>query len=135
MQSLIFAAADVRRVVDHSIAAPAQLARTVRDKAGQLVKEPVTVPAVLFERDYGVYLMSNGQPSDILSEELLFVAYAQVCDPLRDTDWRAKSHELVGGDDFGVVLPWALDLKALIEAGASTVVLKSRDGTVEIAMG
>jgi hypothetical protein len=106
----------------------------VRDKVGQLVKEPVTVPAVLLARDHGVYLMSNGQPPDILTDERRFVAYAKGCDPLRDPHWRAKSSDLVGGDDFSMVLRWAHDLKAVINAGAHTVVLNVSNGAVEIAM-
>ncbi|OAF19654.1 hypothetical protein AXW67_36220 [Bradyrhizobium neotropicale] len=134
MRSLIFNAADVRRVVDHSLAAETQALKTVRDlKTGLLVKQPVSAPAVLLAYDHGVYLMSNGQPRDILIGERSFVAYAKGCDPFLDPDWRARSRELAGDDDFGVVLPWAHDLKALIDAGAQTVVLNLQDGSVEIA--
>ncbi|MCP3405423.1 DUF3085 domain-containing protein [Bradyrhizobium sp. CCGB01] len=136
MQSLIFDAPEVRRVVEHSIASDAQQSRTVRDKrSGELVKEAVGAPSVLLARDHGVYLMSNGLPRDIVSEPRSFAAYAWGCDPFRDPDWRNKARLLAGDDDFSIALPWAHDPKALIDAGARTVVLNLKDGGVEIAEG
>ena len=108
----------------------------MRDKrTGELVKEEVNAPSVLLGRDHGVYLMSNGLPRDIVSGARSFAAYAKGCDPFRDTDWRNKARELAGDDDFSVALPWAHDLKALIDAGAGVVVLNLQDGSVEIAAG
>jgi hypothetical protein len=79
--------------------------------------------------------MSNGQPRDIVSEPRSFAAYAKGCDPFQDSDWRSRARELLRGDDFSFVLPWAHDLQALVDAGAQTVVLNFEDGTVEIAIG
>ncbi|OPY99279.1 hypothetical protein A5906_26530 [Bradyrhizobium sacchari] len=136
MQSLIFDAPDVRRVVEHSIASEEQQSKMVRDeRTGELVKEEVNVPSVLLARDHGVYLMSNGLPRDIVSDARSFAAYAWGCDPFRDPDWRDKARMLAGDDDFSIALPWAHDLKALIDAGARTVVLNFKDGCVEIAEG
>lgn len=71
--------------------------------------------------------MSNGEPARS------FAAYARGCDPSRDSDWRAACHMLVVGDDFSLLLPWAADLKVLIDDGAQTVTLNISDGGVEIA--
>jgi hypothetical protein len=136
MQSLIFDATSVRRVVDHSIAAPTQNSMTVRNaQTGVFETELVSRPAVILARDHGLYLMSNGLPRDIVRDELSFAAYAQGCNPFQDSDWRSRSRELVGDDDLSRVLPWALDLKAYVDAGARTIVLNLNDGDIEIAAG
>ena len=62
MPVLRFKAEDVRRVVEHSIAAPRQ-----SDVA--YTTKPVEAPAVLLVREQGVYLMSNGQPRDIVGAD------------------------------------------------------------------
>jgi hypothetical protein len=135
MKSLIFDAADVRRVVEHSLSAKAQGGKTTGyDRlSGKALTEPVGAPAVLLVRDKGIYLMSNGEPRDLLDEVQLFVSYAHGCHPLRDKNWQAAAHELVGGDDFALLLPWAHDLKAVIDAGAQTVTLNIMDDGIEIA--
>ncbi|WP_158237638.1 DUF3085 domain-containing protein [Bradyrhizobium forestalis] len=136
MRSLIFEASSVRRVVDHSIAAAAQHSRTVRNpETGELETEPISHPSVILARDHGLYLMSNGLPRDIIREELSFAAYARGCDPFQDSDWRNRSRDLIGDDDLSLVLPWAYDLKALIDAGARTIVLTVNEGVIEIAAG
>ena len=62
MPVLRFKAGDVRRVVEHSIAAPRQ-----SDVA--YTTKPVEAPAVLLVHEQGVYLMSNGQPRDIVGAD------------------------------------------------------------------
>ena len=62
MPVLRFKAEDVRRVVEHSIAAPRQ-----SDVA--YTTKPVEAPAVLLVHEQGVYLMSNGQPRDIVGAD------------------------------------------------------------------
>lgn len=120
MSKLIFQASDVRRVVEHSLNAPTQGTIAYTDK-------PVPAPAVLLVHDQGVYLMSNGEPRDIIDAKKGrgYVAYAEGCNP--DTqefdDWWETSRELVGGDDFGETLPWAKALLDTIELGADKIVV------------
>ena len=83
MPVLRFKAEDVRRVVEHSIAAPRQ-----SDVA--YTTKPVEAPAVLLVHDQGVYRMSNGQPRDSLgadADDRSFCAYAIGCHPEKDADW------------------------------------------------
>jgi len=134
MPLLIFNAADVRRVVEHSISAPKQSNMLVDyDDDGKAITKPVDQPAVLLVHDQGVYLMSNGTPRDIVGpdgedkrdekrdEGRSFCAYAKGCDPVKDGDWWNTSCDLVGGDDFGETLPMAREILALIERGAKTI--------------
>lgn len=133
LQSLVFEAEDVRRVAEHSIGAGRQAEKRVYGAAPEGTEVAVSEPAVILVHDRGVYLMSNGEPRDLVEGERSFVAYARGCHPLRDANYRAASRALVGGHDFSRVLPWARDLKALIDAGARTVVLNLHDGKIEIA--
>jgi len=139
MKQLIFEADDVRRVVKHSLTAAKQGGKTTSHdpETGAALTEPVAAAAVVLVRDEGVYLMSNGQPRDLLNETSprSFAAYARGCHPFRDHDWRTNARELVGDDDFSRVLPWAHDLIGLLDAGARTVVLNVDNGTVELAGG
>ena len=94
MPVLRFKAEDVRRVVEHSVAAPRQ-----SDVA--YTTKPVEAPAVLLVHEQGVYLMSNGQPRDIVGADAAdrsFCAYG--CHPEKDADWYETARGLVGGDDF-----------------------------------
>jgi DUF3085 family protein len=128
MPVLIFNADDVRRVVEHSL----------RNRQSD------TTPSVLLVHDHGVYLMSNGRPRDIVSvdaedrinpsgnEGRSFVAYAQGCHPEHDADWYETSRQLVGGDDFGELLPWATELKAALDRGANTIALEVTETSIEI---
>jgi hypothetical protein len=122
MRTLKFDAPDVRRVVEHSIVAKTQ-GKSARASA------PPAVPAVLLVRDRGIYLMSNGEPRDLVEGQRSFVAYATGCDPFRDPDWRDRCRDLAGDDDFSLTLPWAENLKVLIDAGAQTIAIDiDRDG-------
>ena len=61
--------------------------------------KPVEAPAVLLVHEQGVYLMSNGQPRDIVGADATdrkdaakdegrsFCAYAIGCHPENDADW------------------------------------------------
>ena len=128
MPVLRFKAEDVRRVVEHSIAAPRQ-----SDVA--YTTKPVEAPAVLLVHEQGVYLMSNGQPRDILGADAAdrsFCAYAIGCHPEKDADWYETARGLVGGDDFVETLPWARKLKALIDGGARIITLRMTRDSIEI---
>src|SRR6516164_8327694 len=137
MPVLRFKAEDVRRVVEHSIAAPRQ-----SDVA--YTTKPVEAPAVLLVHAQGVYLMSNGKPRDIVGADSTdrkdaakddgrsFRAYAIGCHPEKDADWYEAARGLVGGDDFVETLPWARKLKALIDGGARIITLRMTRDSIEI---
>lgn len=67
-------------------------------------------PALLLVHDTGVYIMSNGVPRDVITDddgaERCHVVYAAGCDPKVGTfdEWYGHSRDLVGGDDFVEVL-------------------------------
>jgi len=131
MSKLVFDAADVRRVVEHSIGSPRQgRLFTGYDAESNPTYSEATAPSVILVHDDGIYLMSNGQPRDIVAggEDKLgarsFVAHAQGCNPKKDTDWWNRARDLVGGDDFGETLPWARELHTMIVRGAKTITIK-----------
>lgn len=138
MTKLIFKSADLLRVVDHSLAAPKRGKQIVDYRDGKAVTAPVEAPAVLLVHDQGVYLMSNGEPRDQLDApggrklRSAYVAYAQGCNPQTDSDWYDTSRDLVGGDDFGEHLPWAADIKALIDAGEREIIIDVTGGRLEL---
>ena len=120
MPVLTFNAADVRRVVEHSLANK-QADMLVDYHDGKPIMAPPPAPSVLLVHDQGVYLMSNGTPRDIVQDITSFCAYAHGCDPSKDAAWYDTAHDLVGGDDFGETLPWAAEIKAILDRGASHV--------------
>ena len=123
MPVLRFKAEDVRRVVEHSIAAPKQSEQVVEYVPH--TTKPIAAPAVLPVHDQGVFLMSNGQPRDIVGADAAvctFCAYA--------IGWTARG--LVGGDEFVETLPWARKLKALIDGGARIITLRMTRDSIEI---
>ena len=142
MPVLRFKAEDVRRVVEHSIAAPKQ-SEQVAEYVPRTAK-PIATPAVLLVREQGVYLMSNGKPRDIVGADATdrkdaakdegrsFCAYAVGCHPEKDADWYQTARGLVGGDDFVETLPGARKLKALIDGGARIITLRMARDSIEI---
>lgn len=126
MSRLIFKADELRRVVEHALSAP--------DHSPEVVGytedfQPITRPAgpgLYLVHDDGVYLMSNGLPRDKLpGSESSYVVHAKGCSPTkdgRDFCWD-NSRALVGGDDFAENLPWAQEIKDLIDRGATEVVV------------
>ena len=138
MGKLIFDAKDVKRVVEHSIAANKQ-GRMIVGIDGPNVKYGVpSEPSVLLVHDDGVYLMSNGEPRDIVSGGdgkgggKSFCAYARGCHPEKDAQWWDNSRDLVGGDDFGETLPWAEEIKQLIDRGAKKITIDVRGSEIEL---
>lgn len=100
MPTCIFKTDDVRRCVEHA------LNSTTWSMGWAEEEQPV--PALFFVHDHGVYLMSNGEPRDIVDvngKENTYVAYAQHCNPHADNEWWDNARELVGGDDFAETLP------------------------------
>ncbi len=132
MSKLVFKSADLLRVVEHSLAAPKQGEQLVDYRDGKAITAPVEAPAVLLVHDDGVYLMSNGEPRDIVNGTSSYVAHAEGCNPKADSDWYETSRQLVGGDDFGEHLPWAADIKALIDAGRQQIIIDVTGGRLEL---
>lgn len=164
MARLLFNADDVRRVVEHSIAAPRQRPQTVGydEKTGNPITKPVEHPSVMLVHDDGVYLMSNGEPRDVVQAEITvvplddpellhdtlasalgekpatrktgrsFCAHAKGCDPGKDKDWWDRSRELVGGDDFAETLPWAQHFKAQLDRGAKQIAINYSETRISI---
>ena len=114
MSRLVFKAEDLRRIVTHALAAPSHSVGYGGAKGD-----------VVLVHDQGVYMMSAGQPRDLTREgsNSSYVAYAEGCDPGKDPAWWETARDLVGGDDFGQHLPWAKDIAAAIDAGATTVAI------------
>lgn len=101
MPTCVFKTDDVRRCVEHALNSTAW-------RMGWL-EEETPAPALFFVHDQGVYLMSNGEPRDIVTTdetaETTYVAYAEHCNPKTDDEWWDNSRDLVGGDDFAETLP------------------------------
>lgn len=106
VNTLHFAADDVRRVVNHAISAK-DWSKSYFDKSR---RKPH--PQIILVHDLGVYLMSNGKPRDIIKDEWSFCAYARGFDPFKDKGWQDAAHTVVGGDDFAVYF----DLSAVMVA-------------------
>jgi|SRR5581483_1950512 len=128
MSRLIFNAKDVQRIVEHSIGREQRQQMVDFDrKTFEPIMQPVAEAAVRLVHDHGVYLISNAvdrdltNPSDPNSRS--FVAYAKGCSPDTDKDWWDTARDLVGGDDFCEVLPWAEAIKLRIDARARAIVI------------
>jgi hypothetical protein len=131
MPTLIFKAADVMRVVLHTLTAKAHQEELIDyGKDGEGVYRPGS-PKLLLVHDHGVYLVSNGQPKDLIKVRSpnglhiidgLYAAYAKGCDPAKHPDtWWDTSRALVGGDDFVEYLPWAEAVREMIDNGANEI--------------
>lgn len=98
----MFPAADLLHLARHAIAAPNHHMGYESDL------QPA--PGLLFVHDQGVYLLSNGLPSDTAAAETgQHVVYADGCNPNIGSfdDWYDTSRDLVGGDDFVEVLTFS----------------------------
>ena len=124
MSRLNFKAVSLRRVAEHALTSTGH-APLIRYNANVKSITPGK-PAVILGHDDGVYLMSNGHPRDIIDESngRSYVAYAEGCNPYSDTQWRATSGTLVGGDHCCKTLPWAEEIKKMIDEGTSEIVIE-----------
>lgn len=104
MPILTFSATDVLRIVAHARAAPDHRAPLIdySTETGEVYGP--AVPAVMFVKDSGIYLMSSGLPRDLGEGESSFVVYAKGFDPRTNDDCHEDSSYAVGGDDFGEFL-------------------------------
>lgn len=97
MPTCVFKSDEVYRCVEHAL-------NSTQWSMGWM-EELNPVPGLFFVHDQGVYVMSNGVPTDMASEQTAYVAFAEHCNPKIDDDWWDNSRELVGGDDFAEVVP------------------------------
>jgi hypothetical protein len=104
MATLEFDAADVKKIVEHALAAKKH--HGTQD------------PALILVHDQGVYLMSNGVPTLPRPGN---VTYAKGCYPERDPEWYDTAYDKVGGDDFAEFLPWCEDILQHIKNGAKVI--------------
>jgi len=96
MKSILkFKRADVERLIRH-VEKSKKHSKVYGEKKGS--------PGLVLVHDDGVYLMSSGNPRDLVTnasgETRSFVAQAQGTDPKSDPDWHEAAAALVGGDDF-----------------------------------
>lgn len=130
-KELMFPLVDLRPILDHARAAPAQRITYAQRMDASVWKTGVTpvngmvseedvdpaklAPAVLLAKDQGVYLLSAGIPRQLVpgSDEKSVVVYADGMHPERDPDWYDTAHAAVGGDDFVESLPVA-DIDAML---------------------
>jgi hypothetical protein len=133
MGYLVFKANDARRVAQHSINSKLQGTTFVDyDKRGKPITKDLAAPCVMLVHDDGVYLMSNGEPRDIVGGTSSFCAHAIGCNPKTDPGWPGTSRALVGGDNFGETLPWAKQIKELLDAGAKEIVIEIGGNSIEL---
>lgn len=104
MGRCVFKTDEIRRCVEHALAAENWSMAGAEDET--------PTPCLYFVHDQGVYVMSNGNPRDVItvadaSADRLttYCAYAETCNPHTDEDWWENSADLVGGDDFVEVVP------------------------------
>jgi Protein of unknown function (DUF3085) len=138
MTEMVFDAAALRRVINHSIANHQDpvVVGTTRPDRNAATKTPVK-PAVILAKDPGLYLMSNGVPADPVDPTTAaigyfprHVVYAIGCDPDRNPDWRERVFDMVGGDDLSLTLEWAEEIRDLIATGARHIVINRSDTEV-----
>lgn len=132
MGILTFKAAEVKRLIDHTRAAP---------EHSEFYGETVG-PALMLVGDRGVYLMSNGIPhlqAEDKTDNHSVVAYAEGCNPETDEFdvWYENKRDLFGGDDGADPLTgeWLDKMATMIEAGKSEIQIKITPATLELMEG
>lgn len=127
MATLSFNVADVRRVVNHAYAA--------KEWSRPFGVNTAPRPQLIFVHDDGLYLMSNGQPRDIVSGERSFCAYARGYDPKAPGVWD-KARDAVGGDDFAEYLTLTDEMVELIQGDRfDSFKLKVTASSIQILVG
>ncbi len=92
--TLSFKREEVKRILDH-LDRCSSFGRMLGDPEGEPGK-----PHVVLVHDDGVYLLSNGDPRDLVDEDRCFCAYAKGMHPRVDPDFYEVAIDVVGGDDF-----------------------------------
>jgi hypothetical protein len=112
--SLYFNMKTVFQLIDHAANATERIgtASQLYDENIALIDNPVIPPGLIWAKDEGIYLLSNGKslPGQTpLSTGL--VAYAVGFNPKTNPNYYAAQTEAVGGDDFGefLALDWVME--------------------------
>jgi len=128
MTILVFNPDGVRRVVEHMT--------SVTKWWGDYEHEHQARPQLVFVKDHGIYLMSNGVPRDLVDGDSSFVVYAQGYDPseyLGEYDSIAEVCDKVSGDDFGESVDLTSEQIALIRSpDFRSLVIRLDEHTFEI---
>lgn len=136
MPQLIFKAADVAPIAQHALRNKQSEIpdwSTANEANGwQPQRARPDEPHLLLVHDDGVYLMSNGVYGEgQTAASTGLIAYAQGCDPRKDTHWYDTARDLVGGDDFVEYLPWAREIKSKCVTGKD-IVIEMQGGSLEL---
>jgi hypothetical protein len=136
--------ADLLNIVDHSLGAPTQMecnrcfarcqtSLSIIDyRKGRPIKALPEAPAVLLIYDgSGVYLVSNGDPH-YMPANLGTAAFAEGCNPHRDSRYDETIRALVVTDFFTECLPWAAKIKQQIDAGAQEIIIEISRTSLEL---
>lgn len=147
MARLKFPAAKVRKLLEHTLAAPghkltiSERLEIFGEPKGWVVQpdeEKRGKPGLWLVKDEGIYLMSNGTPGLLADgmiatgqekpgEARLMVAYAKGYDPTKEDRGEVwdKARDAVGGDDFVELVPVDWIEKALAGDAAEVVITMS----------
>lgn len=125
MNTLLFPAAEVRRLLEHTLAA-----KSFRQGYEESFSGKPARPALWLVGDRGVYLMSNADPADMVSGSSIFVSYAKGYNPSVDPDWYDAKRETFGGDDFVDTLPWLDRLANDLDKNPDFIHLKANRNTI-----
>lgn len=113
VRKLMFPADGVRRVVEHALSCNTE--------------------EIVLVHDVGVYLVSGGDPPDYLTpgstDTHAFSVFAKGTSP-EDPNPVEQSKHLVGEDAFVERLPWASDIKAILDKGVKNVVFEVSPSTL-----
>jgi len=121
---LTFDAAAVRRIVEHALAAEHH---SGFDEATGAPCCVAGKPALLLVHDDGTYLMSNGLPEDQADgpDRPPFVVYAEGWTPTGRHPGCIVSYLIK-------TLPWAAEVKAMLDDGATAIRFAVRDNDFEL---
>ena len=117
--TLIFAAADVRKLVDHTLNSEFHKATMMQrlERYGpqawnvQPNEHTETPPGLWLVKDSGIYLMSNGHPGMWMEQEQrYYTVYASGYNPSSDPDWFDRSQMEIGGRAFCQSIDYDWDL-------------------------
>lgn len=130
MGTAVFRLAEVRPLAEHALAAQKHLPTFGEEK------EPDPGPALHFVHDDGIYVMSNGDPRQLVGEgdkQHSRVAYAEGCDPKKNDDWWEESRAIVGGDDFVEKIPIDDNMKRwLFDQTKEVLIIELNGETMDI---
>lgn len=115
MRTLKFPIAGVRKLIDHATSAT-EWSKPFYDEDG------TPEPCLLFVKDDGIYLMSNGIPQIPVADDHSHVVYAKGYDPHKNGDVWDKCRDAVGGDDFVEYLELQPNLTPIPEGAVAFVI-------------